>query len=81
MVRDICALDKFLLRSASQAEDLKAQMARIMRIDLNAGHTVGAMAFELGKASGISRSITDCLDKAKQQLDKIDQLDKIGGGK
>lgn len=70
-MRDIMALDKFLLRSASQTEDLKAQMARIMRMDLNNGSTVAGMNYEIGKASGISRSITADLDSAKLQLDKI----------
>lgn len=71
MVRDICALDKFLLRSAKQTDELKAQMAVLMRTDLNNGSTVEGMNFEIGKAAGISRSITADLDQAKLQLDRI----------
>ncbi len=70
-MRDVMAVDKFLLRSANQTEDLKAQMARIMRMDLNNGSTVEGMAYELGKARGLSGSISDCLDKAKLQLNKL----------
>lgn len=70
-MRDVCAVDKFLLKSAAQTEELKTQMARIMRMDLNNGSTVEAMAVEFGQARVFADCISDNLRHAQAQLDKI----------
>jgi hypothetical protein len=70
-VRDTKALDNFLRQTAIRTEELQAQVERLIRMDLNGGNSVPGVAYELGKARGISRSINAFLDKAKLELDKI----------
>jgi hypothetical protein len=70
-VRDTKALDNFLRQTAIRTEKLQAQVERLIRMDLNGGNSVPGVAYELGKARGISGSINAFLDKAKLELRRI----------